>query len=93
MTRKQIENRIKKNEDRIKSINQQNRDLFLQSLLITDQEQQYSETYIEIGRGKSKESVLMGKITWKENCIDEDTGEVITIERSQFVKRNGDWIV
>ncbi|WP_185273868.1 hypothetical protein [Chryseobacterium indologenes] len=93
MTRKQIENKIKKNNDRIKAIKQQNRELFLASLTISDKDQQYHEAQIEIGRGKNKEFVLMGKITWKENLVDGDTGDVIEIERSQYVKRNGEWLV
>lgn len=93
MTRKQIENKIKKNEQRIKHLNQENRNLYLESFLISDKDQQYSEVQIEIGRGKNKESVLMGKITWKEDFIDEDTGDVIEIERSKFVRRNGIWLV
>lgn len=93
MTRKQIENKIKKNEQRIKHLNQENRNLYLESLLISDKDQQYSEAQIEIGRGKNKESVLMGMITWKEKFIDDDTGKSIEIERSQFVRRNGIWLV
>ena len=93
MTRKQIENKIKKNEDRIKAIKEQNRELFLESITISDKYQQYSESEVEIGRGKDKTMVLMGRITWKERIYDEDTGNVIEIERSQYVKRNGNWLV
>lgn len=93
MTRNQIEKKIEKNNQKIKLLELQNRNLFLQSLEISDKKQQYNESEVEIGRGKKKEKVLMGKITWKENFMDEDTGKLIEIERSQYVKRNGVWVI
>lgn len=93
MRRCQIEKKIEKNNQQIKFLEMQNRNLFLQSLELSDKSQQYKEIEKEVGRGKNKETVLMGKITWKEKYVDEDTGEVLSIERSQFVKRNGIWII
>lgn len=94
LTRKAIEKKIKINEDKIKALNQQNRNLYLQSLEISDKQQQYSEHEIEIiNDDEEKEKVVMGKVSYTEYFLDEDTGKHIPIKRSYFVKRNGIWIV
>ncbi|EFK36831.1 hypothetical protein HMPREF0204_11388 [Chryseobacterium gleum ATCC 35910] len=45
MTRKQIENKIKKNEQKIKHLNQENRNLYLESLLISDKDHMERRLY------------------------------------------------
>lgn len=36
---------------------------------------------------------MMGMICWNEDFVDEDTNEVITIERHEVVKINGEWVI
>jgi FtsZ-binding cell division protein ZapB len=62
-----------------------------QALLLSDDVQQFEEKKEIIGRGKHKREVLVGRIHWKEDFKDEDTGEVVTIERQQAVRIDGEW--
>lgn len=93
MTRKVIENKIKLNNDRIKQLEIKNRNLYLKSLEVSDRKQQYSEHEIEIEVDGNKEIVVMGKLSYVEKFLDEDTGKHIEVQRSYFVKRNGIWLV
>lgn len=97
MTRKQIESRIEKNNQKIKLIEQSNRNLFLQSLEISDKRQWYTEEdkilSIKKGGKTIKENCIIGFINWKEDFECQETGKKISIERQQAVKRNGIWIV
>lgn len=43
------------------------------------------------GRGKTKETALIGYVNWKECFVDEDTGKKIFIERKTAVRKNGEW--
>ena len=38
-------------------------------------------------------NVLIGRIYWKENFLDEDTGNHIPIVRNVIVRRNGEWLI
>lgn len=63
--------------------------------LLCDKEQWYKEqeetqTY---GRGKNKvtETALVGRVYWKQGFKDDDTDDVVWIERSEIAKINGEW--
>ena len=95
-TRKQIEAKIQKNRGLIAKLKQENNDLYYESLLISDKEQRYIEEEREVivsKRPKVTKKVLFGMIQWDEDFIDEDTGNVVTIQRHKIVKQDGVWVV
>lgn len=79
------------------------RALTLELVQISDDEYKYEEkeeTWYKQksnGRGrrpiKVEESHMVGRRHWKEDFIDEDTGNVVSIDRSEIVKIDGAWQV
>lgn len=95
-TRKQIEAKIQKNKQLILELKKENNDLYYESLLLTDKEQQYIEEEREVyvtKRPKVTKKVLVGMVRWNEDFRDEDTGKIVTIQRHQVVKEDGNWVV
>ncbi len=93
MTKRQvIHAKIASNAKKIHALHQKNIELSKEELLLSDKQQWYTETTETHGKGKNKKEYLIGRINWKEDFKDEDTGEVVTIERSQVVRQNGEWI-
>lgn len=39
------------------------------------------------------ENKLIGRVFWKEHFVDEDSDELIEIERNQIIRENGKFIV
>ena len=65
-----------------------------EALLLCDEHQRFEENEEEIiisRRPKKTEKRLIGRIHWKEEFKDEDTGKGIWIERSQVVRVDGVW--
>ena len=91
LSRKEIEATINGNNEAIEKLEAENLELRKQALLLSDDEQQYREEMETHGRGKKKREMLVGRIHWKEEFKDEDTGQSIWIERSQVVRVNGVW--
>jgi hypothetical protein len=92
--RKTIKNLIDKKKSKIQSLKLEIIELNKEEALLSDKYQQFTEVEEEIlvyGRPKKYETKLMGRIHWKEDFIDEDTGDVITIDRSRLVRINGEW--
>ena len=80
--------------EKIKQLKTEITELSRESILLSDKHQQFTEKEEEVlicGRPKKYETKLIGRIHWKEDFIDEDTGDVITIDRSQIVRINGKW--
>lgn len=68
--------------------------LIKENLLLCDETQRFEETEEEViisRRPKKTERLLIGRIHWKEEFMDESTGQSIWIERSQVVRINGVW--
>lgn len=69
-----------------------------EGLLLCDKEQWFTEKEEEVlicGRPKKYETKLIGKIHWMETFSDEDYPDGshdLTMERSQTVRINGEWI-
>jgi len=89
MTRQSLLNQIEKNEKKIIQLRKKIVELKIQELKFSDKKQQYKEG-IEIVGGKE---VLRGRIFFKESWIDEDSKEVVEIERKQIVMENNKWIL
>jgi len=93
--RERLESKISKNKEKIKALNAEIIELRKEGLLLSDKEQWYTEAEEEITlskRPKKTAIALMGKVNWNEDFVDEDTGEVVTITRSQYVRKDGEWL-
>lgn len=76
--------KIAKNLKRIKQIENENYDLKIKIF----KNQGYSE-HTEVNK---KTSITCGAISWTEDFLDEDTGEVVSIVRKDIVTINGEII-
>lgn len=95
MTRNKIHRKIQSNKDKIKKLELEIIELEEQDMLTSDKMQQYFEEEKDViisKRPKVVEKQLHGFIKWKEDFVDEDNGEVISIERIQLVRVNGEWL-
>lgn len=91
-TRKQIAKEANKQHDIISQAKKQLIELQKEDYLLCDKEQWFTEEEETIGRGKSKETRLCGRIHWKQSFFDEDKPKKpIIIERSDIVRINGVW--
>lgn len=91
--RQRLEAKIKANNNKIKELQNKNAEIRKETFLLCDKVQRFEEKTEIIGHGKSKRVALLGRIYWKEDFIDDDSKKTITIERSQVVRANGDWLV
>lgn len=94
-TRKQIENLIKTKQRKINALSDEIDLLRIEELQICDSEQTYEEKeeeWVVKRRPITKETHMIGRVHWNEDFIDEDTGNVITINRSRLVRKDGVWI-
>lgn len=92
-SRQEITQRREEINAHILSLRQESDKLCYEALMLCDETQQYTEQMKEIGKGKKKTNKVIGTIHWREDFIDESNGEVLTIDRSQTVKIDGEWIV
>lgn len=90
VVRKQGQIRILNNK--IAAINQEILELRRKDALLSDEIQWYKETTETVGRGKNKKQQLVGRIHWKEDFKDDDTGQITTIERCRAVRIDGEWL-
>lgn len=93
-TRKKIEQRVKRNLERIKKLELENTELKRQAMLMSDEDQWFTEddNFNPKMRYKGKPVHSVGRVHWKESVIDEDTGDVIELERCKTVRINGEWV-
>lgn len=81
--------------DKIKQLETEIIELRKEGMLLCDKTQRFKESEEDVlicGRPKKYETKLIGRIHWKEDFIDEDTGDVVTIERKKTVRVNGEWV-
>lgn len=97
MTRTETRAKIVALRFQLNVIHKQIRDLQIEEIQISDEEQVYTETIIDelkISKGiklPTGNKITIGTIKFTENFTDEDTGEVVPIEREIPVFRNGVW--
>lgn len=93
--RERLAEKIRLNNLKIKELENKNFLLEIESIQISDKYRKYSEKIEKIARLENRkkvyEDVLIGKVTWKENWVDEDSGDVIEIERNRVVRRGDKW--
>lgn len=83
-------------EKMIEDLQKQYKELYYESLLLSDETQRYIEEEVEVvisKRPKKTKMVLRGYIQWDEKFSDEDTGKVHVIQRHRIVRENGEWVV
>ncbi len=90
--RKVLRNSIALRKDKISKLENEIEELTKAELMISDKFCWIKEVTLTQGKGKSKQDVTFTVIVWNEEFKDEDTGEVITIERFRAIKRDGIWI-
>jgi hypothetical protein len=93
--RQTIRDEFKSLNEQIKALYAKMKDLEREDLLLCDDEQWFTEQEEDVvvkRRPRIVEKKLIGRIHWKEDFKDEDTGEVITIDRCETVRVNGEWV-
>lgn len=97
MTREIIKNKIDETLEKINFHKEELRRLKEEDILFSDEQQWFIEKEEEIkfrqNRKLVKETKLIGRVYWKEHFVDEDSGELIEIERCEKVRENGKFIV
>lgn len=97
MTREIIKNKIDETIEKINFYKAELEKLEKEDLLFSDDQQWFVEKEEEVkfrqNRKLIKETRLIGRVYWKEHFVDEDTGKLIEIERSQKVRENGKFII
>ena len=94
--RSTVLNKIKSKTKKISDLENEISLLKIQEVQISDKYQIYVECIEDVitsRRPKVIEKMLIGKILWKEDFLDEDTGQVISIDRSSTVRRDDVWFV
>lgn len=98
MTRNEISQKRKENFDKIEALKLENIELAKQAILLSDEEQQFTEEIESHPRQKWQrkdnylDGKLVGKIHWVEEFKDESDGTSIFINRSQIVRVDGEWV-
>jgi hypothetical protein len=94
-TRKNIQDDIHSKEIEMNAIGAQIVELKKEAMLLCDKQQRFEEKeelIVTSKRPRRTEKRLIGRVFWDEHFVDEGTGEVITVERSEVVRENGEWI-
>ena len=97
MTREIIRKKIEETEGKIRFYQMELQKLKEENLLFSDEQQWFVEKEEEVkyrqNRKVVKENKLIGRVFWKEHFVDEDSGELIEIERNQIIREKGKFIV
>jgi len=98
MTRKEIRQKKQEALDKIEALKTENLELSKQACLLCDEEQWFTEEIESHPKQKWQrkshelDGKLVGRIHWMEGFRDEDTGQVIQIERQKIVRVDGQWV-
>jgi hypothetical protein len=97
--RARLKAKIKRNLDKIEALKKLNIELARESFLLCDKQQWYIEKEEErviSRRPKKTETILAGRIHWKEFYHDSDfpndKSKGFWVERKQIVRINGEWL-
>lgn len=94
-TRQQISDEIKAKQRQVEQLKLDIQTLWRESLLLCDEKQWFEEKMetnkVREGRKLVEKQWLIGRIHWVENFRDEDTGEVIPVNRTRIIRVNGNW--
>lgn len=95
LTRAEIKALVSHKQNTIAALKQEITELWRLWYMTSDDQQWFEEKMethkVKEGRKTVEKQLLIGRIHWKEDFRDEDTGEVITIARSRVVRVDGEW--
>ena len=80
--------------EQIKKLKKEILELERENLLLCDDEQWFTEKEEDVivsKRPKKTEKHLIGRVHWQQGFKDEDTGEMIMIDRNEVVRVDGVW--
>lgn len=96
--RERLEEKKKKNFDKIEALRQQNIELYKELCLLSDKKQWFTEMEEECTvsvRPKKTETHLIGRIHWNEFFMDQgfpdDESKGIWVLRQRIVRVDGEW--
>ena len=95
MKRYQIKAKVESKLALIDKLNAEILELRRQNCLLTDKNQQFVEENEEVlvsNRPKKFETKLIGRVHFVQGFKDEDTGEVVKVQRKLVVRINGEWV-
>ena len=96
--RERLELKKEKNFALIEEIRRENIELTKELYLLSDEKQWFREEVESHPKQPYQrkphflDGKLVGRICWNDVFKDEDSGETVTIERSEVVRVNGVWI-
>tara|TARA_R110001632_G_scaffold137804_2_gene253451 strand:+ start:29646 stop:29939 length:294 start_codon:yes stop_codon:yes gene_type:complete len=94
--RERLNGKIAKNNEKIEELKKLNNKIYIETLLLCDDNQWYTEKEYTYGRGKKKKTQLEGRIHWKEFFEDSDhpnnKTKGVWVNRTQRVKVDGNWL-
>ena len=90
--RETLREKIKQCEAKIEFLQGLKERLVKEDYLLSDEKQWYKEERRVVRMGRKNVEILEGRIYWNETFKDEDSGQVVKIERSMAVKIDGEWI-
>ena len=89
--RKQIKKKAVKLQQKIDKLNYELIELQRENFLLCDKEQWFKEEEETTGRGKTKETRLVGRVYHQSYFIDEDTNKKIKFTMGYIVRIDGVW--
>ena len=95
MNRQEIQNAISQRRKAIEALKEEIFKLWEQNMLLSDETYRFEEKEEDVvvkRRPKIIEKKLIGRRYWKAKFVDDDTGNVITIDRQEVVRINGEWV-
>lgn len=94
--RERLHGKLREIENQIDALNDERLQVKRDLMLLCDDKQWFEEKMESFVRRskRKKETIqhLIGRVYWNENFIDEDTGAVVTINRSRVVRQDGEWL-
>lgn len=90
-TRKQIKKRAVKLQQQIAKLNSELIELQKENFLLCDKKQWFKEEEETTGRGKTKQTRLVGRVYHQSYFIDEDTNKKIKFTTGYIVRIDGEW--
>lgn len=90
MNQKQLKNRLAKNIEKINALRSENYELSKKIIMSFGYSEQLEDVVVS-KRPKKVEQQLIGRVNFTQDFVDEDSGEVISVERTQIVSTNGVW--
>lgn len=94
-SREEIHKEIIEKLETISKTKDEINELLKEGILLSDDKQWFTEEeeeFVISKRPKKVEKHLTGRVNWKEEFKDESTGETVTINRSEIVRIDGEWL-